>query len=178
MLYIDPLNSVFDYATYFTMHYIFDAWDKPALFQTGWFVESLLSQTLIVHVIRTGKIPFFQSKTSLPLMVTTVSICVVGMWVAAVFDVRCGAGIHAASAWLLAGARRHAGGLTQRDAVDEDLAHQALRAKTDWRGRPAPPGGDCAVSGGGVRAPVLGRTTQRSLQGSPDTLARASTCGH
>ncbi|MFI4982953.1 MAG: cation transporting ATPase C-terminal domain-containing protein, partial [Nevskiales bacterium] len=56
------------------------AWDNPSLFQTGWFVESLLSQTLIVHVIRTGKIPFFQSKASLPLMVTTVSICVVGMW--------------------------------------------------------------------------------------------------
>ncbi len=80
MLYIGPLSSIFDYATYFTMLYIFDAWDKPALFQTGWFVESLLSQTLIVHVIRTGKIPFIQSKASLPLMVTTVSICVVGMW--------------------------------------------------------------------------------------------------
>jgi len=80
MLFIGPISSIFDYATYFTMLYIFDAWDKPALFQTGWFVESLLSQTLIVHIIRTGKIPFFQSQASLPLMVTTISICVLGAW--------------------------------------------------------------------------------------------------
>jgi Mg2+-importing ATPase len=50
------------------------------LFQTGWFVESLLSQTLIVHVIRTGKIPFVQSQASLPLIVTTVAICLIGIW--------------------------------------------------------------------------------------------------
>ena len=62
------------------MLYAFDAWDDPSLFQTGWFVESLLSQTLIVHVIRTGKIPFLQSRASLPLMVTTLSICVLGVW--------------------------------------------------------------------------------------------------
>jgi len=79
MLYIGPISSVFDYLTYFSMLYLFNAWDNPSLFQTGWFVESLLSQTLIVHVIRTGKIPFFQSRASLPLMVTSVSICVVGM---------------------------------------------------------------------------------------------------
>ncbi len=80
MLFIGPISSVFDYLTYFTMLYAFGAWDNPSLFQTGWFVESLLSQTLIVHVIRTGRIPFFQSQASLPLMVTSVSICVVGMW--------------------------------------------------------------------------------------------------
>jgi len=80
MLFIGPISSIFDYATYFTMLYIFDAWDKPALFQTGWFVESLLSQTLIVHVIRTGKIPFLQSRASLPLTVTTISICALGAW--------------------------------------------------------------------------------------------------
>jgi Mg2+-importing ATPase len=80
MLFIGPISSVFDYLTYFAMLYLFDAWDDPSLFQTGWFVESLLSQTLIVHVIRTGKIPFFQSQASLPLMVTSISICFVGMW--------------------------------------------------------------------------------------------------
>ena len=80
MLFIGPLSSVFDYLTYFAMLYIFHAWDDASLFQTGWFVESLLSQTLIVHVIRTGKIPFFQSQASLPLTVTSISICVVGMW--------------------------------------------------------------------------------------------------
>jgi Mg2+-importing ATPase len=80
MLFIGPLSSIFDYATFFTMLYIFKAKNNPALFQTGWFVESLLSQTLIVHVIRTGKIPFFQSQASIPLIATTVTICAVGMW--------------------------------------------------------------------------------------------------
>jgi Mg2+-importing ATPase len=80
MLFIGPISSLFDYATYFTMLYVFNAWEQPQLFQTGWFVESLLSQTLIVHVIRTGRIPFLQSRASLPLMVTTVSICVLGVW--------------------------------------------------------------------------------------------------
>ena len=50
----------------------------PPLFQTGWFVESLLSQTLIIHVIRTGRIPFLQSRPSLPLLVTTLLICGIG----------------------------------------------------------------------------------------------------
>lgn len=80
MLFIGPISSLFDYATYFTMLYVFDAWNNPALFHTGWFVESLLSQTLIVHVIRTGRIPFLQTRASLPLMVTTMSICVLAMW--------------------------------------------------------------------------------------------------
>jgi P-type Mg2+ transporter len=49
MLMIGPISSIFDYVTYFLMLYAFNAWDKPALFQTGWFVESLLTQTLIIH---------------------------------------------------------------------------------------------------------------------------------
>ena len=50
------------------------------MFQTGWFVESLLSQTLIIHIIRTGRIPFLQSRASLPLVITSIVICVVGVW--------------------------------------------------------------------------------------------------
>jgi P-type Mg2+ transporter len=50
------------------------------LFQTGWFVESLMTQTLIIHVIRTNKIPFFQSRASLPLTLTTLSIMAFGIW--------------------------------------------------------------------------------------------------
>jgi Mg2+-importing ATPase len=80
MVLIGPLSSIFDYATYFVLLYVFHAWDNAALFQTGWFVESLLSQTLIVHVIRTGRIPFIQSQPSLPLLVTTLSICILGLW--------------------------------------------------------------------------------------------------
>ena len=79
MLFVGPISSIFDYATFFTLLWVFKAWDKPDLFQTGWFVESLLSQTLIVHVIRTGKIPFLQSQASLPLTITTVTICLIGI---------------------------------------------------------------------------------------------------
>ena len=51
-----------------------------ALFQTGWFVESLLTQTLIIHVIRTNKIPFLQSRASWPLIVTSAVILAIGVW--------------------------------------------------------------------------------------------------
>ncbi len=82
ILFIGPISSIFDYTTYFVMLYIFKCWDpsRASLFQTGWFVESLMTQTLIIHVIRTNKIPFLQSRPSLPLMLTTGLIMLVGMW--------------------------------------------------------------------------------------------------
>jgi len=80
MLFIGPISSLFDYITFGTLLYFFDAWHNATLFQTGWFVESLLSQTLIVHVIRTGKVPFIQSKPSFPLLVTTIGVCLLGLW--------------------------------------------------------------------------------------------------
>jgi P-type Mg2+ transporter len=79
MLFIGPISSIFDYVTYFAMIYLFGAWDNPALFQTGWFVESLLTQTLIIHIIRTAKIPFFESLASPALITTSVVICMVGV---------------------------------------------------------------------------------------------------
>jgi P-type Mg2+ transporter len=79
MLFIGPMSSIFDYATYFTMLYVFNAWHDAALFQTGWFVESLLTQTLIIHIIRTAKIPFIQSRASTPLILTTLTICAIGV---------------------------------------------------------------------------------------------------
>jgi Mg2+-importing ATPase len=57
-----------------------DSTYAAALFQTGWFVESLLTQTLIIHVIRTNKIPFLQSRASWPLIVTSAAIMLVGAW--------------------------------------------------------------------------------------------------
>jgi Mg2+-importing ATPase len=79
MIFIGPISSVFDYVTYFTMLYVFGAWDKPSLFQTGWFVESIITQTLIIHIIRTPKIPFLQSRASDALIATTIIICMTGM---------------------------------------------------------------------------------------------------
>jgi len=80
MVCIGPLSSLFDYATFGVMAWGFDALNDAALFQTGWFVESLLSQTLIVHVIRTGRIPFVESRPSRTLLAMTVAICAVGVW--------------------------------------------------------------------------------------------------
>lgn len=78
MLLLGPVSSVFDYATFILMLGYFDAWDKPALFQTGWFVESLLTQTMIIHIIRTNRIPFFQSRASGALIATTLIVCMIG----------------------------------------------------------------------------------------------------
>jgi Mg2+-importing ATPase len=78
ILFIGPISSIFDYLTFFMMLYVFHCWDNPALFHTGWFVESLFTQTLIIHVIRTNKIPFFQSRASWPLILTSVVIVAVG----------------------------------------------------------------------------------------------------
>jgi Mg2+-importing ATPase len=81
MIYIGPISSIFDYATFAVLWYVFKA-NSPAhqdLFQTGWFVESLLSQTLIVHMIRTKKIPFIQSWAAAPVVALTSAIMLVGI---------------------------------------------------------------------------------------------------
>jgi P-type Mg2+ transporter len=82
ILFIGPISSLFDYTTFFVMLWVFNCWDPShaSLFQTGWFVESLMTQTLIIHVIRTNKIPFLQSRASLPVLLTTLSIMAFGAW--------------------------------------------------------------------------------------------------
>jgi Mg2+-importing ATPase len=78
ILFVGPISSIFDYLTFFLLLYVFNCWDNPALFHTGWFVESLLTQTLIIHIIRTNKIPFIQSRASWPLIITSLIIVAVG----------------------------------------------------------------------------------------------------
>ena len=83
ILFIGPISSIFDYTTFFVMLWVFNCWDpsRASLFQTtAWFVESLMTQTLIIHVIRTNRIPFIQSRASWPLTATTLSIMAFGMW--------------------------------------------------------------------------------------------------
>ena len=85
IVFIGPISSIFDYATYFIMLFIYGAWAHPdpshaALFHTGWFVESLFTQTLIIHVIRTKKIPFLQSRASKALTFTSLAIVAVGAY--------------------------------------------------------------------------------------------------
>lgn len=81
MIRIGPISSIFDIATYLVMWYVFKCTnpEMQSLFQSGWFIEGLLSQTLIVHMIRTRKIPFIQSRASLLVMVTTFTIMIIGI---------------------------------------------------------------------------------------------------
>ncbi len=88
IVFIGPCSSIFDYTTFLMMLYLFGCWDvstpesaaqSESLFQTGWFVESLLTQTLIIHVIRTNRIPFLQSIASWPLRVMSAMIMAVGI---------------------------------------------------------------------------------------------------
>ncbi|MGH1519406.1 magnesium-translocating P-type ATPase [Chryseobacterium sp. JK1] len=83
MLFIGPLSSIFDYMTFAVMFFIFKANtpEQQSLFQTGWFVEGLLSQTLIVHIIRTKKIPFIQSWAAAPVVALTSLIILIGIMI-------------------------------------------------------------------------------------------------
>ncbi|PMB12665.1 magnesium-translocating P-type ATPase [Fischerella thermalis CCMEE 5282] len=81
MLFIGPVSSIFDYVTFIVMWFVFGANtpEQVQLFNSGWFVEGLLSQTLIVHMIRTSRWPFLQSTASLPVLLLTGIIIAIGM---------------------------------------------------------------------------------------------------
>nr|WP_268568868.1 magnesium-translocating P-type ATPase [Paenibacillus larvae] len=81
MFFVGPTSSIFDYLTFGLMYFVFAAHTPAdqALFHSGWFIEGLLSQTLIVHMIRTEKIPFIQSRASLPVLVMTIVIAAAGI---------------------------------------------------------------------------------------------------
>src|SRR5690348_16287205 len=72
MLFFGPLSSLFDFATFGVMLWLFHA--GPALFRTGWFVESLATQTLVIFAIRTRRIPFFRSQPSIPLLLAAIGV--------------------------------------------------------------------------------------------------------
>lgn len=81
MLFVGPISSVFDIATFLCLWYVFGA-DGPehaSLFQSGWFIEGLLSQTLVVHMIRTEKVPFLQSRASWPVLLMTSLVMAAGI---------------------------------------------------------------------------------------------------
>ncbi len=83
MIFIGPISSIFDYATFGILWFVFKA-NSPehqSFFQTGWFIESLLSQTLIVHMIRTRKIPFIQSWATTPVVALTTLIMTIGIFI-------------------------------------------------------------------------------------------------
>jgi Mg2+-importing ATPase len=81
MVWVGPTSSVFDVTTFLLLWFWFGA-NAPAhqaLFQSGWFVESLLTQTLVVHMIRTRRIPFLQSSAAAPVLALTSAIIAIGI---------------------------------------------------------------------------------------------------
>ncbi|WP_158780665.1 magnesium-translocating P-type ATPase [Pantoea sp. BAV 3049] len=83
MLWIGPTSSLFDITTFLIMWHVFAAnsVEHQALFQSGWFIEGLLSQTLVVHMLRTQKIPFIQSRAALPVMLMTGLVMALGIYI-------------------------------------------------------------------------------------------------
>lgn len=83
MIFIGPISSIFDIVTFLVMWFVFKCSagteGAQALFHSGWFVEGLLSQTLIVHMIRTKKIPFIQDSASFPVLIMTGLIMIIGI---------------------------------------------------------------------------------------------------
>ena len=82
MIFFGPISSVFDITTFALMWWAFGANSvaEQGLFQSGWLVVGLLTQTLVVHMIRTPKLPFIESRAAAPLMVTTLAIMAAGVW--------------------------------------------------------------------------------------------------
>jgi Mg2+-importing ATPase len=82
MIFIGPISSIFDITTFLVLWYAFGANSlaRQGLFQTAWFIESLLTQTLIVHMIRTEKIPFLQSTAARPVVLLTTAIMAIGCY--------------------------------------------------------------------------------------------------
>jgi Mg2+-importing ATPase len=82
VLLMGPCSSFFDALTFAVLWYGFGCSDpaRMPLFRTAWFVESLLTQTLVIHVIRTDRMPFLSSRSSRPLAATTAAVAVVAVW--------------------------------------------------------------------------------------------------
>jgi len=82
MLFFGPISSLFDLVTFGVMWWVFSANSiaEQTLFQSGWFVVGLLTQTLVVHMVRSPRLPFIQSRASAPLMAMTLLIVTVGLW--------------------------------------------------------------------------------------------------
>ena len=76
MLLFGPISSIFDFMTFAIMQHVFKA--GPRLFRSGWFVESLATQTLVIFVIRTRRVPFVRSRPSIPLTVATLTAVIIG----------------------------------------------------------------------------------------------------
>ncbi|MEI6237822.1 MAG: HAD-IC family P-type ATPase, partial [Candidatus Saccharibacteria bacterium] len=76
MFFFGPISSIYDLTTYFFLYYVLHV--NAAMFQTGWFMESLATQTLVIFTIRTQGLPFIQSKPSKSLFVSVLLLVAIG----------------------------------------------------------------------------------------------------
>jgi len=85
ILLVGPISSIFDFTTFAVLLFVFGCVEPGGsrLFHTGWFVESLVTQTLVIHVIRTDRIPFFGSRASPALSSATAAVALVAVWLPA-----------------------------------------------------------------------------------------------
>jgi len=79
MIYFGPISSIFDFLTFYIMLNIFTPGTHGMLFQTAWFVESLSTQTLVIFIIRTRISPFYKSRPSLPLLISSLAVVAAGI---------------------------------------------------------------------------------------------------
>lgn len=79
MLVFGLISSVFDIATFVLMLNVFHTWDNHPLFWTAWFIESLSTQTLVIFVIRTRKSPFYKSRPSIPIVISSISVVILAI---------------------------------------------------------------------------------------------------
>jgi Mg2+-importing ATPase len=77
MAFFGPISSAYDFLTFGVMLWVFHA--GPTLFRSGWFVESLTTQTLVIFVIRTHRVPFLRSRPSMPLLAATLACAGAGV---------------------------------------------------------------------------------------------------
>jgi Mg2+-importing ATPase len=77
MAFFGPISSLYDFGTFAVLIFVFDA--SETLFRSGWFVESLATQTLVIFIIRTRRVPFLKSRPSRPLLATTLACATVGV---------------------------------------------------------------------------------------------------
>jgi hypothetical protein len=96
-----------------------------AIFQSGWFIESLLSQTLIIHMIRTEKIPFIQSRAAVPVLLLTSLIMAVGLYLP-YSTLGAAVGLDAPAGEVLPVAGRHAARVWRPHTAREDVVHAAI----------------------------------------------------
>ena len=133
MLFFGPLSSIFDFITFGVMLWGFHA--GPALFRSGWFVESLATETLVIFAIRTRRIPFFRSRPSVPLLLAALAVVAVGAALPA-SPFGCMLGFQPLPGLLLPGPGPDGGGLPAADRAQQVLVLSQL-SRIHGRHRPA-----------------------------------------